>query len=185
MMVADDNLLVYLNIAVVNLSDTDAPYIFIVVNRADKNLCTSVRVSLGSGNIVKDCLKQRRHVNACRVLFQGSDACFGGCVYKRAVKLGIVGVKLQEQLQNLVDNLAGTRLGTVNLVDAHDDGKLELQCLLQYEFCLWHCALKRIDNKDDTIYHFQDTLYLAAKVGMSRRVNNIYLGAFIHNGCIF
>ncbi len=185
MVVADDDLLVDRDGAVVNLADTNTPYIFIVVDRADQYLCACLGIALRCRDIVKDRLEQRCHVNACSVLVQRSDACLCRGVHEGAVKLGIVRVELEEKLQNFLDDLGRTRLRAVNLVDADNDGKPELQRLSEHKFCLRHGTLERVDDKDNTVHHLEDTLNLAAEIGMSRGIDDVNLGILIHNSCIF
>ncbi len=87
MVVADDNLLIDPDCAVVYFTDTDTPDIVIIVNGADKYLCACIGITFGSGNVVQNGFKQRRHVGTLRILLKGSDTGLCGCEYKRTVKL--------------------------------------------------------------------------------------------------
>ena len=66
--VADDDLLIDGDRAIVNLADTDASHILIVVDGADQHLRACLGIALRRGDIVEDRLKQRGHVDACAVL---------------------------------------------------------------------------------------------------------------------
>ena len=46
MMVDDDAVLIYFQVAVVDLTNADTSYILVVINRADQNLCLCIRISL-------------------------------------------------------------------------------------------------------------------------------------------
>ena len=62
---------------------------------------------------------------------------------------------------------------------------IQFQCFFQYKACLGHDTFKGIYYQDDSVYHFQHTLYFAAEICMPRSVDDIDLCAFIHNGSIF
>ena len=54
----------------------------------------------------------------------------------------------------------------------------------QYELRLRHCSLEGINNKNNTVYHFKDTFYLATEIGVARCVDNIDLCIFISDSGI-
>ena len=56
--------------------------------------------------------------------------------------------------------------------------------LLKNKSRLRHGTFSRVDKKDNTIYHLEYTLNLAAEVRMSRGVDDVYLDALIMHGCI-
>ena len=45
----------------------------------------------------------------------------------------VVGIEVDEQLVDLVDDLGHPGVGTVNFVDYQDDGEVQLECLAQNE----------------------------------------------------
>ena len=63
--------------------------------------------------------------------------------------------------------------------------KVQIQSLFQNEFCLRHGPFKSVYQKDNSVYHFQHTFYLAAEIRMSRSIDDIDLGAFVMYGCVF
>ena len=77
MMVTDDNFLVYLDCAVVNLADTDTSYIFVVIDGADQYLGACIGISLGSGDIIDNGLKQGFHICAGSICIHRSNTRFG------------------------------------------------------------------------------------------------------------
>ena len=185
MVVADDDLLIYLYLPVVHLADADTAHIFVVVDGADKDLRACVGVALGGGDIAYNGFKQGFHVGARLTGIQRGGACLCGGKYKGAVQLRVVGIQLQEKLQDLVHNLVRSCFGTVDLVDADDDGKLQLQCLSEDKLGLRHGAFKSVHHQDDAVYHLQDTLHLAAEVRVAGGVDNVDFCVFIHDGGIF
>ena len=183
-MVDDDNILVHMDGAVIDLTDSDTSDIFIVINCADQYLCAGIRIALRSRNIIEDRIKQRHHVLARLVCTVGSDTFLCGCINKWAVELLLVGIQINEKLQDFINNLLRTRLRTVDLVDADDNRKLQFQCLLQYELRLRHCSLEGVNHKNNTVYHFKDTFYLATEIGVARCVDNVDLCIFISDSGI-
>ena len=125
--------------------------------------------------------------NAVAVLFigiAGTGPLTRGCVEERALQLLVRSVQIHEQLEDLVHDLLGPRLRAVDLVDADDDRQIQRKGFLQDELRLRHCPFKGIDEKNDAVDHFQDTLYLAAEIRMAGCVNNIDLCAVVGNGSI-
>ena len=62
MVVYKHHILIDGDCSVFHLADSDTPDVLIVINSADKYLCGGFRVSLGSRDVVQDCLKERLHV---------------------------------------------------------------------------------------------------------------------------
>lgn len=113
-MVDDNNILIYTDGTVIDLADSDTSDIFIVINCADQHLCAGIRIALRSRNIIEDRIKQRNHVLARLVCTVGSDPFLCGCINKWAVELLLVGIQINEKLQDFIDNLLRTRLRTVD-----------------------------------------------------------------------
>ena len=76
-MIDDDNVLIDLDSAVVYLADTDSSHVFVVVDRADQNLCTGIRITLRSGNVLDDGIKERCHILAFYGKLCGSSTGLG------------------------------------------------------------------------------------------------------------
>ena len=63
--------------------------------------------------------------------------------------------------------------------------QIQFQCFFQNKFGLRHSTLERIYHQDNTVYHLQDTFYLAAEVRMAWGVDDVDFGIFVINSCIF
>ena len=74
------------------------------------------------------------------------------------------------------------RIGTVDLVDHHDDPVAQLQGLGQDEAGLGHGALRRVHQQEHAVDHLQHPFHLAAEVGVARRVHDVDLGILIMDG---
>ena len=59
------------------------------------------------------------------------------------------------------------------------------QGLLKDEACLGHGAFGSIDQQQNAVDHLKDTLYLAAEIGVARRINDVDLDALIVHRCVF
>ena len=62
---------------------------------------------------------------------------------------------------------------------------IQLERTLKDEACLRHRTLCRVDEQKDSVHHLEDTLDLAAEIGVSRSVNYIYLHTVIVYGGVF
>ena len=87
----------------------------------------------------------------------------------------LVGVKVQEQLLDLVHDLVGTGVGTVNLVDHQDDRETGFERLAEHEARLRERALGRIDHEQHAVDHRERPFDLPAEVGVARRVDDVDL----------
>ena len=183
--VYDHALLVDFQRSVIHFSNADPADIFIVVDRTDQHLCAGVGIALGRRNIVDDGLKQRLHACARTSEVQCCNTGLSRCEYEGAVDLLVAGAKIHQKFEDLVDHLRGAGAGTVNLVDADNDGKIQGHCLAKHKACLGHRTFKRINNQNYAVDHLENTLHFAAEIRMSGGVNNIDLDALIINGCIF
>ena len=77
-----------------------------------------------------------------------------------------------------------TLVGTVDLVDDDDDAVTQLQRTAEDEAGLGHGALSGVHQQDDAVDHLQNTLYLAAEVGVARGIHDVDLGVAVLYGCI-
>ena len=73
-------------------------------------------------------------------------------------------------------------VGAVDLVDDDDDAVAELERLAEHEARLRHGALGGVHEQDDAVDHLQDTLDLAAEIGVTRRVDNVDLRVAVAHG---
>ena len=184
-MVYNHTFLVYLQRTVINLSDTDTSYILIIVNRADQHLSVCIWISLWCRNIIHNGFKKRTHIHfwILQLFFGKTGSC--RCENKRAVQLLIRCIQIHKQLQNLINNLIRSGFRTINLIDADNNGKVQIQRSLQNKFCLRHGTLISVYNQNNSVYHLQNTLNLAAEICVSWCINNINLLILIENSCIF
>jgi len=112
--------------------------------------------------VVVRTLERRRH-----------PALLGGTVDDREIKLLFRGIEGCEQVEHLVHHLVVAFVGPVDLVNAHDGPKTDLEGLLQHELGLRHGAFGGIDQQHRTIHHVENAFDFAAEIGVARRVDDV------------
>jgi Ca2+-transporting ATPase len=109
----------------------------------------------------------------------GAPAVAGRCVKDWKIELLLVGAQLDEEVEGLVHDFLNSAsafaLGAVDLVDAEDDLMPLCEGLLKHEAGLRQRAFSRIDKQDGPIAHPEDSLHLAAEVGVSRSIDDVDL----------
>ena len=76
-------------------------------------------------------------------------------------------------------------VGAVDLVDDNNNAVSQLQCAGEDKARLRHGTLGGVDEQDDAVDHLEDTLDLAAEVGVARGIDNVDLGVAIADGGVF
>ena len=94
-------------------------------------------------------------------------------------------IQIHQKFQNFIDDFIRTGFRTVDLIDTYDHVQIQFQRFFQNEFGLRHSTFERIYDQDNTVYHLQDTFYFAAEVRMTWSVDDVDLGIFVINSCIF
>ena len=182
MVVADHSLLAHLDGAALNAADADTAHVVAVVDGGDQQLEGALLVSLGSGDVVHDGLKEGGQILAHVVGIKGSGAVAARAVEHRRIQLLVGGVQVDEQLQDLVLHLTQAGVGLVDLVDADDDAVVEGQGLLKHEAGLGHGALGGVHQQDNAVDHLQHALHLTAEVGVAGGVDDVDLLVLVVDG---
>ena len=98
----------------------------------------------------------------------------------REIELVIVGVEVGKEIKTLVQRAVRLGIRLVDLVEHHDGPQPEAQRLGGDKLGLRHRPFGGIDQKHDTVDHAQDTLDLAAKIGVAGGVDDVDTGLFPH-----
>ena len=102
-----------------------------------------------------------------------------------AVELLLAGVEVDQQVDALVHDFCGARIGAVDLVDADDGAVTQLQRLAQHKAGLGHGAFKGVHQQDHAVHHLQHALDLAAEVGVAGSVDDVDVHAVVfHAGVL-
>src|SRR5215469_13064600 len=128
--------------------------------------------------------KQRLQIHAGVIRPQARDTLPGDRVDHRELELVIPGRQLKKQILGPGQHLVDAGISTIDLVDDQNWLESKLKGLLEDEASLRHRSLDRVHQQEASIGHIQNTLHLAAKIGMSRRVDDIDLYAPIDNSGI-
>ena len=94
----------------------------------------------------------------------------------------LVGVEVEEELLDLVDDLGGAGVLAVNLVDHQDHREPRLERLAEHEPRLRQRTLARVDEQEHAVDHRERALDLAAEVGVAGRVDDVDLHAAVADG---
>ena len=133
------------------------------------------RVVRGCGNGREQRVDERLQVVGELVGLQARLAGARVRVDDRELDLRLVGVEIEEELVDLVDDLLRARVVAVDLVDDEHDRQPRLQRLAEDEARLRQRPLGRVDEQEDAVDHRQAALDLAAEVGVARRVDDVEL----------
>ena len=126
--------------------------------------------------MLDDQVEQRRHVLLRARGRVRHPALLGGPIDDREVELLFIGVEVGEQVEHLVHHLVVALVRAVDLVDADDGAKADLESLLQDELGLRHRALGGVHQQDGAIHHVEDALHLAAEIGVAGGVDDVDAG---------
>ena len=102
--------------------------------------------------------------------------CAAGGVDGREVERGVVGVQLDEQVEDGVEHVGGAGVGPVDLVDDDDGPQAALERLAQHEARLRQTPSAASTSSKAAVGHLEDALDLAAEVGVAGRVDDVDLG---------
>ncbi len=132
--------------------------------------------------MLKDGVEQGAHISRADIGIERGIAVPCRGVGNGKVELILLCAEVDKQVNNLVNDLCGAGVGSVNLV--YDDKNLLLECesLLEHEARLWHTALERIDEQKHAVNHHEYALDLAAEIGVTGSVNDIDFHAVIVDG---
>ena len=180
--VAHRDLLILLEHAALHTANGDTAHELVVVDGADQHLEGLIQIGLRRRDIVQNGVEQRLEIRAYHVRGVAGGAVAGGAEQHGAVQLLSRGIQIQQQLQHLVDDLVDTLVGTVDLVDHHDDPVTQLQRTAEDEAGLGHGTLGGVHQQDDAVDHLQNTLHLAAEVGVARGIHDVDLGIAVLDG---
>ena len=112
-------------------------------------------------------------------------AVAAGAVEYREIQLIVIGVQRREEVEHLVDHFLMARIGAVDLVDRDDRAQTQLQGLADDELRLRHRTFCGIDENNGRIDHVEDSLHLAAEIGVAGRIDDIDARALpFHGGAL-
>ena len=136
-------------------------------------------VEPGGGDVIHDQLEQRFEVALARVLIVAGVTVAAGRPQAREIELVVIRIEAGEQVEHFVEHCLRAGIAAVDLVDHHDRAQAQRQRLAGDKLGLRHRAFGAIDQQDDAVDHAQDTLHLAAEVGVAGGVDDVDPGGLV------
>ncbi len=136
----------------------------------------------GGGMVARSASKSGARVRESSRQLALGDALARVGVEHREVELGLLGVEVDEEVVDLVEDLGRPGVLAVDLVDDDDRGEPGLQRLLEHEARLGQRALRRVHQQQDAVHQGEGPLDLAAEVGVAGRVHDVDLHALVVDG---
>ena len=164
-----------------NAGNGQAAEIVAVIEIRDQDLQRAVRVSLRRGNGADDGVKQRTQILARRSLMDGSGARLGVGVEDGKVELVFLGVEIDKEVVNLVQNFLRAGVGAVDLINDENRLEIRFERLAEHVAGLRQRAFAGVDEQHDAVDHLEGALHLAAKIGVAGRVHDIDFYALIEH----
>ena len=129
-------------------------------------------------------IKYRKYISMFSRIFKilhiiKSISSFGTAINNRKICLFVSSTKGKEKIEQLVDYSDRSCCFLIYLIDYNNRIETELQRFFEHKFGLWHRSFIGIDQKQDTIDHFQDSLHFTSEISMSRSINDIDNISFI------
>ena len=149
-------------------ADGEAPDVGGGVEVRDERLQGMVGLEGRGRDALRDDLEQRLEVPSLLGGVERGAPGPGVAVDDRELDLLLVGVEVQEELVDLVDDLFRAGVRPVDLVDDEHDGQASFERLAQHEARLGQRALARVDEEEHAVDHGERSLDLAAEVGVAR-----------------
>ncbi len=181
---AQGHVLPFVHLPVEDAANGQAPDVRIVIQGGDQELQRLFRVVGRGWHRPENFFQQRGEGRVFAIGFRTAGAGFGIAIIHGEVELRFRCIEIDEQIGNFVQNLCWARIATVNFIDHHNRCQLGFERFAEDKTRLWQWPLTRIHQEHDAVNDFEHALDFAAKVGMSRCVNDINPRAVIRNGRI-
>ena len=136
----------------------------------------------GSRDVLEQGLEERLEIRGQRIRLQPGLPGSRVRIDDRKLDLALVGVQVEEERVDLVDDLGDTCVRPVDLVHDEDRREPGLERLAEHEAGLRERPLARIDEEEDAVHHRQPALDLASEVRVARRVDDVDLHAPVAHG---
>src|SRR3982750_1035542 len=165
-------------------ADTQASEVGRMIDRRDQHLKGARTIARRRRHMLHNGVEQRREIDRCDIHIHRGYAFARRRIYHRSVQLRLIGLELDEEVENLVvyPHWIGAR--TIDLVDDDDRSPLKGQGLTQHEARLGHWPIEGIDDEEHSVDHTQDALDLTTEVGVTGRIDDVDLGTMPANRCV-
>src|SRR5580700_7185914 len=165
--------------------DGEAAEVVGVVEVGDENLEDAGGVAFAFRSGIEDGLEKRLQIFAGNLGIEAGVADLRVGVEDRKVELVLGGVKIDEEIVDLVEDFLGARVGAVDFVDDEDGREARFESFGEDVAGLRQRAFGSVDEEHDAIDHFEGAFDFAAEVGVARSVDDVDLLAFVVDGGVF
>src|SRR5213078_1139275 len=144
-----------------------------VIQIRDEHLKEWLARNFWRRHVLHNRLKKRRHVVVVFVQFAHGKTVLSAGVDDWKIELLVGRLQFDEEIENLVQNFVRTRVFSVDLINDNNRLQFVLQRLAQNKtrLCLWPIVC--IDNEQHAVHHFHDPLDFAAKIGVTRCIDDV------------
>src|SRR5258707_7384450 len=156
-------------------SDGQAAQVIAVVEVRDEELEWALARRLRRRDVRDQGLEQRPQVLLLARHRHAGGAELRVRVHDGELELRLGRVEVDEQVVDLVEDLLGTGVRAVDVVDDEDGGKAGLQGLAQHVARLGQRAFGGVDQEEHAVDHLQRALDLASEVAVARSVDDVDL----------
>ncbi len=173
------------------IQTADCKFSFVIVVRQihRQHLKRLRNINNRSRDIFNNLIEQRlNRGHLGKIRLKASLALHARSIHHRKIRLLITGAQLNEKIKGLIQSPLGTRTRLINFIYHHDGFVAGLNRFPQYELGLRHRTFFRVHDQQYAVYHAHNSLYLAAKIGVTRGVYDInfqilitYRGVFRQN----
>ena len=163
-------------------ADGNAADIVAAVKRHHQHLQRRIHVDLLDRHVAEDGTVERLQVDSRDSQVSGGDALAPGSIDRREIEGGIIGVKLDEQIKDAVEHLAGAGIGPVDLVDNDDGTEPASKALRSTKRVCGIGPSAASTSKQGAVGHLQNAFDLAAEIGVPRRIDDVDLDAVHRQG---
>jgi hypothetical protein len=123
--------------------------------------------------VLDDRVEERTEIGPGRGHVGGRGAGLGVGVENREVELVLVGVEIDEQIVDLVEDFLDPRVGPIDFVDNNNWRQPPLERLAQHEPRLRQRSFGGVDQQHHAVDHRQRALDFPAKVGVPGCIDDV------------
>ncbi len=171
--------------AVEDACDGEATEIVRVVEVGDENLQVAIGGAGRGGNRLEDELEEGLEVGAGDGEVHGGSAGFAVGVDDGELENIFVGVEVDEEIIDFVQDLLRASVGAVDLVDDDDGGEVGFEGFRENVAGLRERTFGGVDEEDYAVDHLEGAFDFAAEVGVARGVDDVDLGVFVVDRGVF
>src|SRR5579875_324630 len=156
--------------------------VFAVIKVYHQQLQRVFITALRGRNVIQDGLKERLEIFRWSIERCAGDASAGIRVKDGKVKLLFGGVKINEEIVDLIEHFLRSCVRAVNLIDYDDRWKLGFERLAQDVAGLRQRPLAGVNQEQHTVHQPHRAINFTSEIAVARRIHDVDLDPAIKNG---